>query len=49
MVPKNLSVPLHVANGTEKLFCTVDLIMLNSTERFFGTIGCIDLIALNGT
>ena len=48
-VPKNLSVPLHAANGTEKPFCTVDLITLNGTERFFSTIGCIDLIMLNGT
>ena len=38
-VPKNLSVPLHVANCTEKPFCTVDIITLNGTERFFRTIG----------
>ena len=48
-VPKNLSVPLHMANGIEKPFCTVDLITLKGTERLFSTIGHIDLITLNGT
>ena len=57
MGPKNLSVPLHVANstekplctiehnevsaanGTEKPFCTIECNDVNSTERFFCTVG----------
>ena len=36
-VPKNLSVALHMANSTEKPFCTIEHNEVNSTERFFDT------------